>query len=607
MAINYELGVAILGSISIIVTIIFVIISFLIDQLRKHPGKLVFYQCILQIIYDLHFVLVDSFYMKIPSSLCQYFGFVFTFCYFLAWNYNTCLALEIYFKLKETTNTSYKKRNKMYHIISWTVALALNSIIAVVKNFGPTSYGTCFVAKQTYGHFVEIFPVVINFPLLVTFSIFSIKEVTKTYESFVVSVAVSNMVLSLTLTISNIFSFIIIFDEDSVTSSDLHIGAMIGACSGLTLSCSRLFSKSLYKKIRKLVRKKRNHINISLQEYMQEGFFQDESSADIFRSTIWNLNEFFENLTKKTIAEILITLYLRYANEAEVMHIKKLMISYSKEKYDSLLEYFPYINHLYNPSCLIIEYNPDIFAEIRNNTGFDSTSLSQTLIQLENFTNIKAEGTNKGGKSGSFFFTTSDGNIIMKTIRREERKNFINNMLKYYGYHVLHHDSRLVRVLGVFKVFPSNLDFVIMENIIPKVEKIVVYDIKGYISENRTGEKMVKKDTDFIESSFNMNTQVKNELIKVLEEDMILLRYMSVMDYSVLIGHCQDVMKITSRYLVNGHDGFLLVGIIDIFQEYNFRKNCEHKVRRFFTRKDISCIDPDAYYRRLFDFLVKHL
>lgn len=500
----------------------------------------------------------------------------------------------------------------MYHITSWTVALALNSIIAVVKNFGSTSYGTCFVAKKTYGHFVEIFPVVINFPLLVAFSIFSIKEVTKTYESFVVSIAVSNMVLSLTLTISNIFSFIIIFDEDSVSSSDLHIGAMIGACSGLTLSCSRLCSKSLYKKIRKLVRKKGKNLNISLQEYMQEGLFQEESSADIFRSTIWNLNEFFENLTKKTIAEILITLYLRYANEAEVMHIKKLMISYSKEKYDSLLEYFPYINHcicyvVYNQSCLIIEYNPDIFAEIRNNTGFDSTSLAQTLIQLENFTNIKAEGTNKGGKSGSFFFTTSDGVIIMKTIRREERKNFVNNMLKYYGYHVLHHDSRLVRVLGVFKVFPSNLDFVIMENIIPKIENVVVYDIKGYVSENRTGEKLVKKDTDFIGNSFNINTQTKNELIKVLEADMIFLRDLNIMDYSVLIVDCQNIRKMNSRYLVNEHTGLLLIGIIDIFQEYNFRKNCEHKVRRFFTRKEISCIDPEAYYRRLFEFLVINL
>jgi hypothetical protein len=195
----------------------------------------------------------------------------------------------------------------------------------------------------------------------------------------------------------------------------------------------------------------------------------------------------------------------------------------------------------------------------------------------------------------------------MKTIRREERKNFINNMLKYYGHHILHHESRLVRVLGVFKVFPSNLDFVIMENIIPKIENVIVYDIKGYISENRTGEKLVKKDTDFIGNSFNVNIQAKNELVKVLESDMVFLMEMSVMDYSVLIGDCQNMQKINSRYLVNGHTGLLLIGIIDIFQEYNFRKNCEHKVRRFFTRKEISCIDPEAYYRRLFEFLVMHL
>ena len=57
------------------------------------------------------------------------------------------------------------------------------------------------------------------------------------------------------------------------------------------------------------------------------------------------------------------------------------------------------------------------------------------------------------GKSGSFFYYTSDGNFMLKTIRRDEFK-IMKGMLRAYYEHITDEnpDSLISRIYGLHKV-----------------------------------------------------------------------------------------------------------------------------------------------------------
>ena len=60
MAINFEIIVVTLASISIFFTSLLLVLSIFIKEMHKHPGILVIIQCFLQVIYDLHWILLGN-------------------------------------------------------------------------------------------------------------------------------------------------------------------------------------------------------------------------------------------------------------------------------------------------------------------------------------------------------------------------------------------------------------------------------------------------------------------------------------------------------------------------------------------------------------------
>ena len=180
-------------------------------------------------------------------------------------------------------------------------------------------------------------------------------------------------------------------------------------------------------------------------------------------------------------------------------------------------------------------------------------------------------------------------------------------MLEPYTEHISNKHSKLVRILGVFKALPSDLDFIIMENIMPYDVEMTVFDIKGYTSKNRTGTNITKKDTEFISEFEPVQSNIKNEVIKTLRDDLFFLKGLGIMDYSVLIVDLHLPYIVHSRYLVRDRPRPLLIGVIDFFQEFNFRKTAEFKLKKLFSSEEISCVDPGKYYTRILDFLMKYL
>jgi Phosphatidylinositol-4-phosphate 5-Kinase len=445
--------------------------------------------------------------------------------------------------------------------------------------------------------------------MMLTFSIKSIIIVKKEYEPLLASIGLTNVLLAITLTASNVLTFIIDLNEFNIKPLELHIAAMIGACSGFVLSWSRIFSRSLFKKLKKVIESKdvkMSFININ------ETDRSVEDTYNYMNSTVWNLSQFFDNLTKKVISEILITLHLRFTNNVETSTPNKLIISYPKDKYNDLQQRYSYIQKcnvyiVYDDSCTIIEYRPNLFSSIRKLIGVTDKELSDSLIFSENFHNIKPAHTNAGGKSESFFFSTLDNKYILKTIKLEEKKTFLKKLLGRYMLRISNKESKLVRVLGVFKVYSHNLIFVIMENIVPCNFNAVVYDIKGYANTNRRGKENIKKDLDFIGSFKAVDSNTKSEILTILQQDMEALMEINIMDYSVLIGEYHSDIPVNPRYIATLTPMPLVIGIIDIFQEFNFRKSAEYKILNLFSRKEFSCISPNKYYARIMSFLIKYL
>lgn len=497
----------------------------------------------------------------------------------------------------------------MYHATSWGIASAMVLCIYLIGNFGKTSYQTCFIAKNSRGQYIGLFPLLINFPLLLFLAVISLRIVTKDYEVLLFSLGLTNFLLSMTLVLSNLLNFIAEVNKHDIVPIELHIAAIIGACSGLVLSSARLCSKSLYIKIKKVLYRR----TVSMQlVHISEDFRLDRSHLNYLNSTIWNLSEFFENITKKTVAEILITLHLRYNSLVEISQAKKFFIRYAKEKYLELENSQPHIENcnfylVYSETCTIIEYCPDMFAIIKNKIGLVDSVLSNSLILHGNFYHIQASETNRGGKSDSFFYLTADEKFVLKTITPEEKEFFVKKMLAKYSLRVCNNESKIVRILGVFKVLPSNLYFVIMENIVPKRLSATIYDIKGYANSNRKGKNGVLKDMDFLEDFSQLGSCEKKEIIKNLQIDMNLLSDIGVMDYSILIGDYEENANVYNRYLVRVEPTPLVIGIIDIFQNFNSRKKIENKMRKFFSRNEFSCIDPQAYSNRMLNFLTEYL
>ena len=93
------------------------------------------------------------------------------------------------------------------------------------------------------------------------------------------------------------------------------------------------------------------------------------------------------------------------------------------------------------------------------------------------------------GKSGSFFYYTSDGNFMLKTIRKDEFK-LMKSILKNYYDHITveNQDSMISRIYGLHKVIfyrkkhkmQKKIYFCVMNNVFCTHLKIDYrYDLKG--------------------------------------------------------------------------------------------------------------------------------
>ena len=123
-------------------------------------------------------------------------------------------------------------------------------------------------------------------------------------------------------------------------------------------------------------------------------------------------------------------------------------------------------------------YSPNVFKSLRKFWGVDESEFMLSICGEQALKEM-----NSAGKSGSIFFSSTDDQYIIKTMRKVEMKALLKMLPKYYRHIQENEDSLLTKFFGVFSVKPNQgkkVRFIVMANLFcDSLEIHDTYDLKG--------------------------------------------------------------------------------------------------------------------------------
>lgn len=310
-----------------------------------------------------------------------------------------------------------------------------------------------------------------------------------------------------------------------------------------------------------------------------------------------------------------------------------------------------------------IDYNPMVFRKIREicdispesyvrSVGPEQLLGNMVLGNLSSMNELCSEG-----KSGAFFYYTTDGRFLIKTVKKKTATFFRSILNKYFNHIENNQNSLITRIYGlhalrfkkpilqpfnkireeissngnsilrkknkIYKIF-----FIVMENIFhTPVEIHRRYDIKGswigrstplILQEDKT---IALKELDMKNNKemLHINQQNQIDLLKQLEMDCRFFELYNIMDYSLLIGihYVQDCSQ-NIRSLIENKNNRKFVGIlssdqkkvyylgfIDFFSTWSTIKKFERLYKAIIigSSNGISAVPPDKYSLRFMKFI----
>ena len=267
----------------------------------------------------------------------------------------------------------------------------------------------------------------------------------------------------------------------------------------------------------------------------------------------------------------------------------------------------------------LTEYFPEKFKMMKR--SYTDDDILDSLVSPYNYQKLISLIKEEGGRSGAFIFLTHDQRFLIKTISQADTKCFLSIMLTKYLERIENFpDSKLVRILGVFKINPMKQNLIIMENLLVNKQDCVIFDLKGSkVARLVKGIEDPKnpplgcilKDINFMlyDRKIELDEDSKQRIVKTLAMDFSVLRECGIVDYSILLGIYKNQNKqaaLTRPMLVADDGTKFSLGIIDIFQLYNFLKASEKTFKTVIHKKeDISIASPTDYFNRICEFSSK--
>lgn len=297
-------------------------------------------------------------------------------------------------------------------------------------------------------------------------------------------------------------------------------------------------------------------------------------------------------------------------------------------------------------SCKFKDYAPYVFQSIRRHFGITNEqyirSIGVNTFKSAFFNKLSLMlSENSSGKSGSFFFHTSDGKFMIKTIRQSEFELLMHQLPDYHEHLLSNTNTLLNRFYGLYQLKCYDADqgvvfdlyVVVMNNVFDMEAPELIkhkYDLKGSSFGRLTRDFEVakgaaKKDLNFLqeEVKLRVKSELRNSLIPQIEKDASFLARHHIIDYSMLVGiiSADDDRQTANFHLsasefskkksskksnyVESVDGKLhyYVGIIDTLTLFGGKKKSEFVIKRIFEGSGISCVPPDDYSERFIDFM----
>eukprot|EP00727_Mastigamoeba_balamuthi_P009889 m51a1_g5522 putative 1-phosphatidylinositol-4-phosphate 5-kinase (570) ;mRNA; f:420710-422563 len=282
----------------------------------------------------------------------------------------------------------------------------------------------------------------------------------------------------------------------------------------------------------------------------------------------------------------------------------------------------PLENYSEQPRRAVIDHRPGIFIRLRALSRVDEKQY------LESFT-LGLKTLRSPGKSGSFFFATSDMRFIIKSLTVSEAQFLCDSLLEPYLHHLKDNPgSLLARLCGLHTLrIHDGTDVIVsvMLNVLPFGAVVRErYDLKGSTvgrlasAKEKLKADCVLKDLDFLrrKQKLRLDPTQRTELLEALDKDTAFLESQQVIDYSILLdmmdvdymnednpsGKFSDLVK-EGHGWVSGVDENGIpqgevyhLGIVDFSQYYNLRKKLEVGIKSLISDKDqISVADPQTY------------
>ncbi|KAF4981896.1 hypothetical protein FZEAL_2365 [Fusarium zealandicum] len=190
------------------------------------------------------------------------------------------------------------------------------------------------------------------------------------------------------------------------------------------------------------------------------------------------------------------------------------------------------------------DYAPWVFRRLRSLFRLDPADYLMSLTGKYILSELGSPG-----KSGSFFYFSRDYKYIIKTIHHAEHK-FLRKALKEYYEHIKDNPNTLLsQFYGLHRVkmpYGKKIHFVVMNNLFPPHRDIhTTFDLKGstigrdYREDDLANNpRATLKDLNWLRRQRNLELgiQKKQLFLEQLQRDVVLLKRLKIMDYSLLVG-----------------------------------------------------------------------
>ncbi len=280
----------------------------------------------------------------------------------------------------------------------------------------------------------------------------------------------------------------------------------------------------------------------------------------------------------------------------------------------------------------VLSYSPFVFHHLRLLDKFSIDDILKSLDAKKNLQMVheSKEILKRGGNSSMIL--SWDKKLIIKTINKNEKDNFINKMLEEYHYRMRDTKSILSHIYGVYKIKIGNKEsYALLQrnmNDLFLKSNILTFDLNGETSADRQNIKpedknlkqsilfkkykyIILKDIDLSITKMEIELNPydgKNILLSICNDSIFLQKY-NVIDYSLLIfvnkynkknfekhlGNPRIMPDYNKKYIFN-------FSIVDYLDTYNLEKKSSKLVNdlvgsvlKVSLDKNFSTEDPQIY------------